>query len=144
MLSSALGSSTMIDWNLRSSARSFGGTRPYNRVNFVDEENDLVLALGCLLNDVIEPLFKLAAVLGTGDDGAKDQDEDTLCKERRRNFLTNDLLCQSLYNCRFPYSRFADKHGIILSLSIQDIDYTLDLGIATDDGIERAFLLFFD
>src|SRR3712207_9311472 len=45
----------------------FGGARAHQRVQLVDEQDDL-LVLGDLVHDRLEPLLELAAVLRAGDD----------------------------------------------------------------------------
>ena len=46
------------------------GAGPHHRVDLVDEQHDLALGGGDLLEHGLEPLLKLTAVLGTGDQGA--------------------------------------------------------------------------
>src|SRR3954462_3232379 len=45
--------------------RTFGSARTHERVQLVDEQDD-VLVLGDLVHDRLEALFELAAVLGSG------------------------------------------------------------------------------
>src|SRR3989338_3068523 len=46
-----------------------------HRVHFIDEEDDLVLALGRFFDDVVEPLFEFTAVLGSCHERAHIQDQ---------------------------------------------------------------------
>ena len=66
--------------------RALGGTRPHDRVQLVDEEHHVVGAAQ-LLDDLLEPLLELAAVLGARDERADVEGEDALaaagCPARR-------------------------------------------------------------
>ena len=52
------------------SMRAFGRARADDRVELVDEQDDLALRLGDLLQHRLQPLFELAAVLRAGDERA--------------------------------------------------------------------------
>src|SRR5262249_37813366 len=60
--------------------RSFRGARPDQRVQLVDEDDD-VRVVGQLLHDRLEALFELTAVLGAGDDERDVEGEDPLVRE---------------------------------------------------------------
>ena len=51
--------------------RALGRARADDRVQLVDERDDLALAVGDLLQDGLQPLLELAAVLGAGDHRAE-------------------------------------------------------------------------
>ena len=51
--------------------RAFGGAGADDGVELVDEEDDLAFGLGDFLEDGLEALLELAAVLGAGDQGAQ-------------------------------------------------------------------------
>ena len=59
--------------------RAFGRARADQRVQLVDED-DGVLILHQLFHDGLEPLFKLAAVLGAGDDERKIERRARACR----------------------------------------------------------------
>ena len=67
--------------------RALGGARADHGVHLVDEEDDLALGVGDLLEHRLEALLELAAVLGAGDQGADVQGDDRLSlrpRARRR------------------------------------------------------------
>ena len=47
--------------------RALGGARADDRVQLVDEHDDLALGVGDLLQHGLQPILELAAVLGAGD-----------------------------------------------------------------------------
>ena len=51
--------------------RALGGAGADDRVQLVDEDDDLALGVGDLLQDGLEPVLELAAVLGPGDHRAQ-------------------------------------------------------------------------
>ena len=46
------------------------GAGPHHGVDLIDEEHNPAVGGGHLLEDSLEPFFKLAAILGPGDQGA--------------------------------------------------------------------------
>src|ERR1700730_2597778 len=67
--------------DVRGVDRSLGGARPDQRMELVDEEDDL-LAGADLVEDLLQPLLELAAVLGPGDQGAHVEREHALVHQR--------------------------------------------------------------
>ena len=118
--------------------RAFGRTRSDQRVQLVDED-DGVLALHQLLHDGLEPLFKLAAVLGAGDDQRKIERKDALIGQERRHIAIGDALRQALDDGRLAHAGLADQHGIVLGAAAQDLNDALDFSVAADQRIELAF-----
>ena len=97
--------------NIRSIQGPFRGSRADDRVHLVDEEDDLVLALRCFLDNVIEALFKFAPVLGTSDERTHVEDEHADISERLRNGVHGDALCETFDDGGLSYARFADENG---------------------------------
>ena len=58
--------------------RALGRARPDDRVELVDEEDDLALGVLDLLQDGLEALLELAAELGAGDERAEVERDDAL------------------------------------------------------------------
>ncbi len=63
--------------------RALGRARPDERVELVDEE-DRVVRVAELLDDLLEPLLELAAVLRAGDERADVEGQDALVEQRLR------------------------------------------------------------
>ena len=60
--------------------RALGRAGPDERVELIDEE-DRVVGVAQLLDDLLEPLLELAAVLGAGDERADVEGEDALVEQ---------------------------------------------------------------
>ena len=71
---------------------SFAGPRADNRVQFIDEHDDLAVAVLDLLQHGFEPIFKLASVLGAGNEGSQVQREDALVFQVGRNVAQHDAV----------------------------------------------------
>ena len=63
---------------------ALGRARADDRVQLVDERDDLALAVGDLLQHGLEPLLELAAVLRAGDHRAEVERDDALVLQRAR------------------------------------------------------------
>src|SRR5207253_7278179 len=113
------------------------GARADERVKLVDEE-DHVVGVAELLDDLLEELLELAAVLGAGDERADVESKHSLALERLRNVPLDDPVREALGDRGLSYARLADERGIVLGAPAQDLDDPLDLLLATDDRIELA------
>ena len=63
--------------------------------------------------DRLQPLLKLAPVLGSGDEGAHVQGEDGLVLEVLGHVAPDDPLGQPLGNGGFAHAGLADEHGVV-------------------------------
>ncbi len=117
---------------------TFRGPRPHQRVELVDEQDD-VAVLGDLVDDRLEPLLELAAVLGAGDHRRHVERQHPVILERVGALPTRDQLSEPLDDRRLPHARFADQHRIVLLAARQDLHHALDLFLPPDRGIELTF-----
>src|ERR1019366_5097485 len=117
--------------------RTFRRSGADQRVQFVDED-DGVLRLHQFLHDGLEALFELAAVLGAGNDERQVQGKDALVGEKRRNFAVGDALGQSFDDGGLAHTGLADQAGIVLGPAAEDLDDTINLPFATDQGVQLA------
>ena len=100
------------------------------------DEDDGVLILHQLLHDGLEPLFKLAAVLGSGDDERQIERQHALVGQEAGHLAVGDALRQPFDDGRLAYARLADQHRIVLGAAAQDLHHALQLLIAADQRIE--------
>ena len=63
---------------------AFGGARPNERVQLVDEEDDLAGGGADLVHHALHALFELAAILGSGDQAREIQGDDSPVAQRLR------------------------------------------------------------
>src|SRR4051794_28260086 len=117
--------------------RALGGACADEVVELVDEQDD-VAALGDLLHHLLEALLELAAVLRAGDEGREIQRVDLLALEQLGDVGVRDALGEPLDDCGLADAGLTDQHGVVLGPPREDLHDPLDLGLATDDGVELA------
>ncbi len=78
-------------------------------VDLIDEEDDLPLGGGDLLQDGLQPLLELSAVLRAGDEGADIEADDPLVFQVFRYIAVDDPLGQPLDDRRLADARFPDQ-----------------------------------
>ena len=118
--------------------RPAGGTGPHHRVDLVDEQDDLPLAGGDLLEHGLEPFLELAAVLGAGDQGAHVEGDQAPVLQGLGHVAVDDALGQTLHDGGLAHARLADQHGVVLGAAAEDLDGAADLLVAADHRIELA------
>ena len=91
-----------------------------------------------LLDDLLEALLELAAVLRAGDERADVERQDALVEQRLGHVAGHDALRETLDDGRLADARLADEGGVVLGPARQDLDDPLDLLLAADDRIELA------
>jgi hypothetical protein len=106
-------------------------------VELVDEQND-VAALGDLLHDLLEALLELAAVLRPGHERREVERVDLLALEQLGNLVRRDPGGEALDDGCLADARLADQDRVVLRPAREDLHHALDLGLATDDGVELA------
>ncbi len=115
--------------------RTFGRSRAHQRVQLVDEHDD-VRVLGELLHDRLEALFELPAVLRAGDDQRDVERQDALVGEEVRHVAVDDLLREAFDDRGLADARLADEHGVVLGAAAEHLLHALELVIAPDERIE--------
>ena len=117
--------------------RALGRAGADQRVQLVDEE-DAVAAAAQLLDDLLEALLELAAVLRAGDQRADVERQHPLVGERLGHVAAHDALRQALDDGGLADARLADQGGVVLGAAAEDLDDALDLLLAPDDRVELA------
>ena len=115
--------------------RAFGRARADERVQLVDEQDD-VLVLGDLVHDRLEPLLELAAVLRAGDDRRHVERQDAVVAQRLRALAVRDELRQPFDDRRLADAGLADEHRVVLLAAREHLHHALDLLGATDRRVE--------
>ena len=116
------------------------GSRADDRVQLVDEQDDLALACGDLLQDGLEPLLELAPVLRARDERADVERPHALALEARRDVAGDDPLREPLGDRRLPHAGLTDQHGVVLRAPREHLDRAADLLVAPDHGVELPLL----
>src|SRR5690606_24693090 len=120
--------------------RAFAATRAHERVQLVDERDDLAVGLVDLLEYGLQPLLELAAVLRAGDERREVERHELLVLERVGDVTRDDALGEPFDDGRLADARFADRRGVVLGAPGQHLADAADLGIPTDDRVELAAL----
>ena len=115
--------------------RPFGRTRADQRVELVDEHDD-VRVLGQLLHDRLEALFELAAILRAGDDQRDVERQDPLVGEEVRHVAVDDLLREPFDDRRLADAGLADQHRVVLGAAAEHLLDAFELVVAADQRIE--------
>ena len=106
-------------------------------MQLVDEE-DRVVRLAQLLDDLLEPLLELAAILRARDERADVEGEDALVEQDVGDVARDDAVREALGDGRLADAGLADQGRVVLRLATEDLDDPLDLLLAPDDRIELA------
>ena len=117
---------------------AFRGAGADDGVELVDEENDLAGGIGDFLEDRLQPLFELAAVLCAGNERAHVQGDNLLVLQPLGHVLPHDALGQAFDDGGLADAGFADEDGIVLGPARQHLNHPADLVVATDDRVELA------
>ncbi len=124
--------------HVRSVDRAFGGAGADERVQLVDEEDDLALRVFDFLQHSLQAVFEFAAILRAGEHRAQIERHDALVLERFRHVARNDALRQAFNDGRLAHARLADQHRIILGAPRKHLHHAANFFIAADHGIELA------
>ena len=118
--------------------RPFGGSRPHQGVELVDEQQDASLRCLHLRQDCLHSLLELAPVLRAGDQGRQVQREHGLVAKALGHVLTQDPLGKALHDGGLSDTGLADEDGVVLGLAGEDLDDPADLRITPDDRVKLA------
>ena len=119
---------------------ALGGARADDRVQLVDEEDDLALGLGDLLQDGLQAILELAAVLRAGDQGADVERHQAAVLERAGDVAGDDALREPLGDGGLADAGLADQDRVVLRAAAEHLDDAADLLVAADDRVELALL----
>ena len=118
--------------------RALGRARANQRMQLVDEEDDLAVGVFDLLEQRLEAVFKLAAKLGAGDHAAEVERDDALVLEDFRHVAVDDAARESFDDGGFADAGFADEDRIILGPAREHLHHAANLLVAADDRVELA------
>src|SRR5581483_1928637 len=120
--------------------RALGRARTDDRVQLVDEEDEIALCSSDLVEDGLQAFFELAAVLRAGEEGADVERPDALALQALGNVAVDDALREPFDYGRLARSRLTDQHGVVLRPAREHLDDAPDLLVAPDDRVELALL----
>ena len=108
----------------------------------ISSTKSIIASLGLLhvLEDGLEPLFELAAVLGAGDQRAHVERDDALVLEPFGNVAAHDALGEPFDDGGLADARLADEDRVVFGAPREHLDDAADLVVAADDRVELALL----
>ena len=99
-------------------------------------EDDLALALLHLIQDALQTLLELAAVLCAGHQSTPVQAEHGAVFQVLRHIAPDDTLGQTLGDGSLTDARLTDEAGVVLRLTGQDADDISNFLITANDGVQ--------
>ena len=108
------------------------------RVQLVDEQDDVALAVADLLQQGLEPLLELAAILRAGHQGAEVERQQAPVAQRLGHVAVDDALRQALGDRGLADAGLADQHRVVLGPAREHLDDAADLVVAADHRVELA------
>jgi len=116
--------------------RAFGGTRSDERMQFVDEQNDLARSATDLVHDALHAFFEFAAVFRTGDQTREVERDDAFVTQRLGNVTLDDALREPFGDRRLTDARLTDERRVVLGAARENLNDALDLAASADDRVE--------
>ena len=116
--------------------RALRTSRAHEGVELVDEEDDLSVGLGDLVNDRLEALLELTAKLRPRHQRAEVELEDALVFEGIGHVAADHPLGEPLDDGRLSHARIADEDGVVLGASGEHLHDAADLLVTADDRVE--------
>ena len=108
----------------------------HDGVQLINEEDDLALALLHLIQDALQTLLELAAVLCASHQSTHVQAEHGAVFQVLRHIAPDDTLGQTLGDGRLADARLTDEAGVVLRLTGQDADDISDFLVTANDGVQ--------
>ena len=107
-------------------------------VQLVEEGDDLPVGVLDLLQDGLEPLLELAAVLRAGDHRAEVEGDELLVAQRLGDVAGDDPLGQPFDDRGLADAGLADQHRVVLRTPGEHLDDAADLGVPADHRVDLA------
>ena len=114
------------------------GARADDGVQLVHEEDDLALRVLDVLEDRLQALLELAAVLRPGEQGADVERDDPAVAQRLGHVAGDDALGEALDDGGLADAGVADEDGVVLAAAGEDLDDAADLVVTADHRVELA------
>ncbi|MNJ44807.1 hypothetical protein D3C77_398740 [compost metagenome] len=106
-----------------------------NSVNFVDKQ-DCLRPFAQLVEQRLEALLEVTAVLGTGQQSAQIQGIDHALRQQVGHLAIDDTLGQAFGDGRLADAGLTDQQRVVLAPTGKDLRYALDLKLATDQRVD--------
>ena len=117
--------------------RALGGTRTDERVQLVDEQDDVAAGVD-LLEHLLQALLEVTAVTAACHQRTEVKRVELLVLQCLRDLAVHDRLRQSLDDGGLADAGLADQHRVVLGAPAQHLHHPLDFLLAADDRVELA------
>ena len=118
--------------------RAIGLAGADQRVQLVDEHDDLAFRRPDLGEDGFQPFLELAAIFRAGDQGAQIERDQPLVPQPFGRVAIDDPLGEALGDGGLADAGLADQHGVVLGAPGEHLDRAPDFLVAPDHGVELA------
>ena len=115
-----------------------GGAGAHDGVQLVDEDDVAAFRLDQLLDDRLEALLELAAVLGAGQQLANVEGHEIAVAKRLGHVAVHDPLGQALDDGGLAHAGLTDEDGVVLGATREHLHHTADFLIPANDRIELS------
>src|SRR5699024_297488 len=115
---------------------ALGTARPDNRVDLVDEHDDLVGVVGDLVDHLAHAFLEVTPVAGAGQHAADVEFHHSAVGQRSGYLVIDDPLRQPLDERGLTDTGVPDQHGVVLVPAGKYLDGLLDLVGTADDRVE--------
>ena len=119
---------------------AFGGAGSDDRVQLVEEEDDLALGLLDLGEHRLQPFLELPSVFRAGEQRADVEGDHAALAQALGHVSGDDSLRQPLHDRRLADAGVADQDRVILGAAREDLDHAADLLVAPDHRVELVLL----
>ena len=106
-------------------------------MDLVDEEDDVAPGPD-LLQDLLQALFEVAAIAGTGHEGTEVERVELAVVEGLGNLVGDDSLGQTFDDGGLADAGLSDQDRVVLGAAGEDLHDPLDLAGPPDDRVELA------
>ncbi len=120
--------------------RALRGACSHDRVQLVDEEDDLALGALDLGQHRLQPLLELAPVLRAREQRTDVERPDSLALQPFWHVAGDDPLREAFGDRRLADAWVADQHRVVLRPPREHLDHAADLLVAADDRVELPLL----
>ena len=124
--------------HVRGIHRALARARADQRMQLVDEQDDLAVRLLDLLQDSLKAFFELSPKLRTGDERAEVERTHPLVLQDLRHVAEEDAPREALDDRGLAHARLADQHRVVLGPAREHLHHAANLLVAADDGVELA------
>ena len=118
-------------------AASIGGARPDQRVQLVDEQDDVAAGVD-LLEHLLQAFLEVTAVAAASHQRTQVEGVELLVLQRLRNLAVHDGLCQALDDGGLADTGLADQHRVVLGAPAEHLHDPLDFLFPADHRVELA------